>query len=95
MNLSHEPLTKKKQGNDHKIRVICCHPLDTSCPFAKNSTIQGVESLICAAEKRQDDVHKRIQGIKNDILNGNLTVTYHIKCRAWYTSISIIKYSQN
>lgn len=92
-----EPPMKRsrKSIESGEVCVICCKVLDDSAPFVKNPTTLGVKAIICAAELRQDGVHERLSGIKDEILNGSVTVRYHTKCRASYTSASNLKYVQN
>ena len=53
MDLSHEPPTKRRRRSNPDNCVICCQPLDTSCPFVESPTLEGVKAVIRAAEIRQ------------------------------------------
>ena len=92
MDLIPEPPEKKRRTSSSDNCLICRRPLDADSPFVKNPTLEGIKAIIDAAEIRQDDVHDRLSDIKYDILNRTVTVRYHTKCRAWYTSSSNLKY---
>jgi len=53
MDLSHDPTTKRRQRSNPDNCVICCQPLDSSCPFVKSPTLEGVKAVIHAAETCQ------------------------------------------
>jgi len=88
MAYCNEPTTKKQKRTYVDKCVICCKALDDSCPYVKCPTSGGMTGIIQAADIRQDEVYARLSEIKDDILNGSVTVRYHTKCRAWYTSAS-------
>ncbi|XP_014680008.1 PREDICTED: uncharacterized protein LOC106819957 [Priapulus caudatus] len=90
-----EPPEKRRRKLSDDNCVICRRALDTDSPFVKNPTLDGIKAVIHAAEIRQDDVHERLAVLKYDILNQNVTVRYHTKCRARYTTASNLKYLQN
>ena len=96
MDLIGEPLEKRRRLSESC--VICEQTLDEKSvdnPFIRNPTLDGVKAVLRAAEIRQDTVRDRLLKIKDGILNQTVTVRYHKKCRASYTTASNLKYVQN
>ena len=54
-----------------------------------------MNAVIHAAGNRQDDVYQTLVEIKDNILDGTVTITYHKKCRDWDSSASNLKYVRN
>lgn len=59
----------------------------------QNPTIQGLKTLISAAEKRQDRCAKNILDQKDDILTKKKLVKYHLDCRKSYTSLQNLQHA--
>ena len=96
MDLIGEPLEKRRRLSESC--VICEQTLDEKSvdnPFIRNPTLDGVKAVLRAAEIRQDTVRDRLLKIKDGILNQTVTVRYHKKCRASYTTASNLKYVQH
>lgn len=74
MAYCNEPTTKKQKRTYVDKCVICCKALDDSCPYVKCPTSGGMTGIIQAADIRQDEVYARLSEIKDDILNGSVTV---------------------
>ena len=75
--------------------MICHIPLNADCPFVITPMLEGLKAIIHAAEIRKDNVYEQLSEVKHDVLNQTVTIRYHTKCRAWYTSTSNLKCLQN
>ena len=89
MEPAEEPPAKKKK-NSYEDRCIFCEGSLTKVrgdnPVVANPTIDGLKSILSAANNRQDDVFTRLSPIADDILNKNIKIRYHQKCRANYNA---------
>ena len=83
-----EPQTKRRRSLDIAHCVICSDVLQGSNhgPAVKNPTVEGLRSVLNAAELRQDDIYQQIWPHREDILTLQFKVSYHKSCRAKYTS---------
>lgn len=57
----------------------------------QNPRLQGLKTIICAAEKRQDICAEKILQQKENILSGKVKVKFHIACRQTYISLQNLK----
>ncbi len=76
------------QTLDEKVCLICESALqgDKNNPHVKNPTLQGLKTILKAAEERGDEVHKRLSPHSDDILSFKVKVSYHRSCRASYSN---------
>ena len=90
--IEESPLKRRRKSSDNNC-IICRHlgALQAHSPLVNNPTLEGMKAVIHAAEIRQDDVYRTLVEIKDNILHGTVTIKYHKKCRAWYTSASRVK----
>jgi len=88
MDVHEEPQTKRRRSLDIAHCVICSDLLQGSNqgPAVKNPTVEGLRSVLNAAELRQDDIYQQIWPHREDILTLQFKVSYHKSCRAQYTS---------
>ena len=88
------PPAKKKSS--YEDRCIFCEGslATTDDPVVANPTMDGLKSILKAAELRQDEVFERLSPISNDILNADIKVRFHIRCRANYTTKRNIRYAR-
>ena len=88
MDVYEEPQTKRRRSLDSVHCVICSDFLQGSSqgPAVKNPTVEGLRSVLNAAELRQDDIYQQIWPHREDILTLQFKVSYHKSCRAQYTS---------
>ena len=95
MDLIQEPPKKRRPKSSNDNCVMCHLPLNADCLFVKTPTLEGLKAIIHAAEICKDDIYEQLSEVRHDVLNQTVTIRYHTKCRAWYTSTSILKYVQN
>ena len=97
MEVYEESPSKRRRKSSDNNCIICRHlgPLDADSHLVTTPTLEGMKAVIHAAEIRQDDVYETLVEIKDNILDGTVVITYHKKCRAWYTSASNLKYVRN
>lgn len=66
---------------------------ETDKNVTRNSRLNGLKTIIGAAEKRKDICAQRILQKKEDILEGKIKVKFHITCRQTFTSLLNIRYA--
>lgn len=92
------PPQKKPRTFDPNICVICFKPLQQgkkSSTAVKSPTLEGLQSILNAAEQRRDEVHEYLSPHKDDIISMSQFVSYHKLCRASYTSKTNVKGAQS
>jgi hypothetical protein len=91
------PPAKKKKTN-YEERCIFCEVSLTKTraddPVVANPTKEGLKSILNAAEHRKDEVFDRLSPIWDDILNKNVKIRFHKKCRANYTTKRNVLYAR-
>lgn len=67
--------------------IICDQPLEgkKSKPLVKNPTLDGIKTILNAAQQKDDDVLQKLSPHKDNILAGELKVSFHTACRKLYT----------
>ena len=84
-----EPPQKRRRTSLSECCVFCETSLSKTQadnPVVQNPTVEGLKSILKAAELRKDGVYDRLFPVKNDILKGDTVIKFHQKCRANYTN---------
>ena len=71
--------------------LICNKHFGKKDKTIKSPTVQGLRTICNVAKIRSDDASKRIAAFEQQILAGEIQVSYHKICRASYTSSSHIR----
>ena len=71
--------------------LICNKRFEKKDKTIKSPTVQGLQTICNVAKIRSDDASKRIAAFEQQILAGEIQVSYHKICRASYTSSSQIR----
>ena len=80
------PPLKKQKTLDSNICIICFQRQTKKHQFVKCPRPEGLESVLNAAETRDDSVHDYISPYRDEILSKEVYVTFHSSCCAKYTS---------
>ena len=64
--------------------IICDQEGKKSNPFVKNPTLDGLKTILNAAQLKDDDVLRKLSPHKDDILAGRLKVSFHTSCKKLY-----------
>ena len=89
-----EPPEKKQKTLYSNTCIVCFGLLkkqQKSKPFVNNPKYEGLKVILDAANERKDELHDYFSPHREDILTKVVFVTYHVSCRASYTSKTNIK----